>query len=76
MREEEVYEICREVDSFIAEYLKESIISGASYDLMEARMGILPVSRNSFYRKKRRVLQIIKKRMEQDKENSNEKREV
>lgn len=76
MREEEVYEICREVDSFVAEYLKESIISGTSYDLMEARMGIIPVSRNSFYRKKRRALQIIKKRMEQDKENSNEKREA
>ena len=63
MNEEEVFEICNQVDSFIAEYLAESIVIGTSYDMLEAHHGILPISRNCFYRKRRIVQRIIKQRM-------------
>ena len=63
MNEEEVFEICNQVDSFIAEYLAESIVIGTSYDMLEAHHGILPISRNCLYRKRRIVQRIIKQRM-------------
>lgn len=62
MSEKETYEICNEVDSFIARELTESIIHKVSYDMFEAHYGILPISRRSFYRKKEIVLEIIEKR--------------
>ena len=62
MSEKETYEICNEVDSFIARELTESIIHKVSYDMLEAHYGILPISRRSFYRKKEIVLEIIEKR--------------
>ena len=52
MDEKEVFEICNQVDSFIAEYLTESIVKGTSYDMLEAHHGILLTSRTQFYRKK------------------------
>ena len=61
--EREVFEICNQVDSFIADYLAESIVKGTSYDLMEAHHGILPISRNCFYRRRRIVQRIIKQRL-------------
>ena len=61
--EKEVYEICQSVDAFIAEYLAESIVIGTSYDMLEAHHGILPISRNCFYRRRRIVQRIIKQRM-------------
>ena len=61
--EKEIYEICQSVDAFIADYLSESIIKGTSYDLMEAHHGILPISRNCFYRRRRIVQRIIKQRL-------------
>lgn len=61
--ENEILEICQSVDDFIAEYLKESIVIGTSYDMLEAHHGILPISRNSFYRKRRIARKIIEKRM-------------
>lgn len=61
--EQEVFEICNQVDSFIAKELTESIVIGTSYDMLEAHYGILPISRNCFYRKRRIVQQIMKKRM-------------
>lgn len=61
--EKEIYEICQSVDAFIADYLAESIVKGTSYDLMEAHHGILPISRNCFYRRRRIVRKIMEKRM-------------
>jgi hypothetical protein len=61
--EKEVFEICNQVDSFIAEYLTESIVIGTSYDMLEAHHGILPISRNCFYRRRRIVRKIMEKRM-------------
>lgn len=63
MGEQDVFEICNQVDSFIAKELTESIVIGTSYDMLEAHYGILPISRNCFYRKRRIVQQIMKKRM-------------
>lgn len=63
MDEKEVFEICNQVDSFIAAELTESIVSGTSYDMLEAHHGILPISRNCFYRKRRIVRKIMEKQM-------------
>ena len=59
MDEKEVFEICNQVDSFIAEYLTESIVIGTSYDLLEAHHGILPISRTHFYRKKKIAKEMV-----------------
>ena len=53
--EKEVFEICNQIDNFIAAELTESIVIGTSYDMLEAHHGILPISRNCFYRKRRIV---------------------
>ena len=63
MDEKEIYEICMKIDSFIADRLTESIVKGTSYDMLEAHYGILPISRNGFYRKRRIAQKIIRKRM-------------
>lgn len=63
MDEKEVFEICNQVDSFIAAELTESIVIGTSYDMLEAHHGILPISRNCFYRKRRIAQRIIKQRL-------------
>lgn len=63
MDEKEVFEICNQVDSFIAKELTESIVIGTSYDMLEAHYGVLPISRNCFYRKRRIVQRIIKQRI-------------
>nr|DAK72879.1 MAG TPA: hypothetical protein [Caudoviricetes sp.] len=63
MDEKEVFEICNQVDSFIAAELTESIVKGTSYDMLEAHHGILPISRNCFYRRRRIVQRIIKQRL-------------
>nr|DAV00748.1 MAG TPA: hypothetical protein [Caudoviricetes sp.] len=63
MDENEVLEICNQVDSFIAAELTESIMIGTSYDMLEAHYGILPISRNCFYRKRRIVQRIMKQKM-------------
>lgn len=60
--EKEVFEICNQVDSFIAAELTESIVVGTSYDMLEAHHGILPISRNGFYRKKQKVKNILEKK--------------
>ena len=60
--EKEVFEICNQVDSFIVAELTESIVIGTSYDMLEAHHGILPISRNCFYRKRRTVQRIMKQR--------------
>ena len=62
MDEKEIYEICSQVDNFIADRLTESIVKGTSYDMLEAHYGILPISRNCFYRKRRIAQNIIRKR--------------
>ena len=70
MDEKEIYEICSQVDNFIADRLTESIVKGTSYDMLEAHYGILPISRNCFYRKRRIAQNIIRKRavrLEEDK---------
>nr|DAG33720.1 MAG TPA: hypothetical protein [Caudoviricetes sp.] len=61
--EKEVFEICNQVDSYIAAELTESIVIGTSYDMLEAHHGVLPISRNCFYRKRRIVRKIMEKRM-------------
>lgn len=63
MDEKEIFEICQCVDSFIADRLTESIVRGTSYDMLEAHHGILPISRRSFYRR-RRTAQRLMRRME------------
>lgn len=63
MDENEILEICNQVDSFIAVELTESIMIGTSYDMLEAHHGILPISRNCFYRKRRIVQRIMKQKM-------------
>ena len=63
MDDKEIYEICQNVDAFIAEYLTESIVSRTSYDMLEARHGILPISRRSFYRRKGTAQRLIRQRM-------------
>lgn len=62
MNEKEVYEICMSVDSIIADKLTESIVVGTSYDMLEAHYGILPISRNCFYRKRRIVQKFIEQK--------------
>ena len=71
MDEKEVFEICNQVDSFIAAELTESIVKGTSYDMLEAQHGILPISRNCFYRKRRIVQRIMKQRMGRIEEEQN-----
>lgn len=61
--EQEVFEICNQVDSFIAKELTESIVIGTSYDMLEAHYGVLPISRNCFYRKRRIARKIMENRM-------------
>ena len=63
MDDKEIYEICQNVDAFIAEYLTESIVSRTSYDMLEARHGILPISRRSFYRRKGTAQRLMRQRM-------------
>jgi len=69
--EKEVFEICNQVDSFIAEYLTESIVIGTSYDMLEAHHGILPISKNCFYRKRRIARKIMEQRMGRIEEEEN-----
>ena len=71
MNEKEIYDICMSIDSFIADRLTESIVSGTSYDMLEAHYGILPISRNCFYRKRRIVQKIMEKHTVQIKEEPN-----
>lgn len=59
MNEKEVLEICRQIDCVIAEQLAESIIKGTSYEKLEAHYGILPISRNCFYRRRRLAKKMI-----------------
>lgn len=63
MDEKEIYEICKQVDRLIANYLTESIVDGTSYDKLEARYGILPISRRSFYRRKGTAQRLMRQRM-------------
>ena len=69
--EKEVFEICNQVDSFIAAELTESIVSGTSYDMLEAHHGILLTSRTQFYRKKQKVKNILEKKYGQIVEEQN-----
>lgn len=64
MDEKEIMEICKEVDSLLADYLADSIINKTSYDVLEARHGIVPSSRRNFYRRRGKVLQIMQSRKE------------
>lgn len=63
MDEKEAFEICNQVDSFIAAELTESIVIGTSYDMLEAHYGILPISRRSFYRRKDTAQRLMRQRM-------------
>lgn len=63
MDEEEVFEICNQVDSFIAAELTESIVRGTSYDKLEAHHGVIPISRRHFYRKKGTAKRLMRQRM-------------
>lgn len=71
VNEKEVFEICNQIDSFIAEYLTESIVKGTSYDMLEAHHGILLTSRTQFYRKKQKVKNILEKKYGQIVEEQN-----
>lgn len=71
MDEKEVYEICCQIDYFIADRLTESIVKGTSYDMLEAHYGILPISRTNFYRRRRVALRIMKQRMTRIEEEKN-----
>ena len=67
MDEQEIFVICQKVDSYMAEYLKESVIKGTSFNMLEAHSGVLPDSRTGFYRKRRRVLELLNMQQETDK---------
>lgn len=69
--EKEVFEICNQIDSFIAAELTESIVIGTSYDMLEAHHGILLTSRTQFYRKKQKVKNILEKKYGQIVEEQN-----
>lgn len=71
MDEKEVLEICNQIDSYIAAELTESIVIGTSYDMLEAHHGILPISRNCFYRKRRIAQRIMEQRMGRIEEEQN-----
>lgn len=71
MDEKEVYEICCQIDYFVADRLTESIVKGTSYDMLEAHYGILPISRTNFYRRRRVVMRIMKQRMAKIEEDKN-----
>lgn len=71
MDEKEVFEICNQVDSYIAAELTESIVIGTSYDMLEAHYGILPISRTQFYREKQKVKNILEKKYGQIVEEQN-----
>ena len=71
MDEKEVFEICNQVDSYIAAELTESIVIGISYDMLEAHHGILPTSRTQFYREKQKVKNILEKKYGQIVEEQN-----
>ena len=62
MDEKEVFEICNQIDSFIAAELTESIVIGTSYDMLEAHHGILPISRTHFYRKKKIAKEMVERK--------------
>lgn len=62
VEEQEVFEICNQVDSLNAEYLTEHIKIGTSYDMLEAHHGIIPISRTQFYIKCRIAREIMEKR--------------
>lgn len=68
MDKKEIYEICMSVDNFIADQLTESIVMGTSYEKLEAHYGVLQISKNCFYIRKRQVQRIIRQRMEQSEE--------
>ena len=61
MNEKEVFKICNQIDNAIAEQLAESIIKGTSYEKLEAHYGIIPISKNCFYRKRRKAQKIMNK---------------
>lgn len=61
--EEELHKICEAVDEYVADYLAESITHNMSYDKLEAKHGRIPICRNSFYVKRKRVQKIIAARM-------------
>ena len=62
MDEKEVFEICNQIDRFIAAELTESIMIGTSYDMLEAHYGILLTSRTRFYREKQKAKNILEKK--------------
>ena len=59
------------LDPFIASELTESIMTGISYDMLEAHHGILPISRTNFYRRKRVACRIIEQRLGRIEEEKN-----
>ena len=62
MDEKEVFEICNQIDRFIAKELTESIMIGTSYDMLEAHYGILLTSRTQFYREKQKAKHVLEKK--------------
>ena len=58
----DVLRVCRYVDDAIAERLAESIQQGTSYDMLEAHYGIIPISRNCFYRRRRQAQEILRRK--------------
>lgn len=62
MSREETIEICTRIDNYLGDKIAESILNNISYDKMEARYGIMPISRTHFYRKKKMALRILNSR--------------
>ena len=59
MSREETIEICTRIDDYLGDKIAESILNNISYDKMEARYGIMPISRTHFYRKKKMALRML-----------------
>ena len=57
---EKIHEVCVSVDGYLADLLTESIEYNRSYDKLEAKYGVIAISRNCFYRKRRKAERILR----------------
>ena len=57
---EKIHEVCVSVDGYLADLLAESIEYNRSYDKLEAKYGVIVISRNCFYRKRRKAERILR----------------
>ena len=59
LSEKELLDVAAEADEWISDYLCESIRYNISYEKLEQKYGMLPVSKSDFYRKRRLMFHIM-----------------